>query len=32
MFKRPRKNPFRNILNKLEREVMGCKDISNYFK
>ena len=24
--------PFRNILNKLEREVMGCKDISSYFK
>ena len=28
------KNPedFRNILNKLDREVMGCKDISSYFK
>ena len=24
--------PFRNILNKLDREVMGCKDISSYFK
>ena len=24
--------PFRNVLNKLEREVMGCKDISSYFK
>ena len=24
--------PFRNVLNKLNREVMGCKDISSYFK
>lgn len=24
--------PFRNVLNKLDREVMGCKDISSYFK
>jgi hypothetical protein len=24
--------PFQIVLNKLNREVMGCKDISSYFK
>ena len=24
--------PFQDVLNKLNREVMGCKDISSYFK